>query len=119
MVFFTEHGVGIAYAVKIYKSYSDRSISIVCENPYRLADDIWGIGFKTADKVAEKLGFEKESETRCRSGVLYTLNELSNDGHCYAMNELLTVTAAKLLDVEQSRISRKHDDRKINHQRRT
>ena len=105
MVFLTEHGVGTAYAVRIYKTYGDRSISIVRENPYRLADDIWGIGFKTADKIAEKLGFEKECEARCRSGVLYSLNELSNDGHCYATSEQLTVTTAELLEVEQTKIA--------------
>ena len=53
------HGVSTAYGVKIYKTYGDKSIEIVKENPYRLADDIWGIGFKTADKIAEKLGFKR------------------------------------------------------------
>ena len=105
MIFLTDHGVGTAYAVRIYKTYGDRSISVVRENPYKLADDIWGIGFKTADRIAEKLGFEKDSDARCRSGVLYTLNEFSNDGHCYAANEQLTVTAVEMLGVDRSRIA--------------
>ena len=104
MLFLSEHGVSTAYAVKIYKTYRDRSIAVVRENPYRLADDIYGIGFKTADKIAEKLGIGKESYIRCRGGVLFTLNELSNVGHCFATFEQLTKTAAEILDIEEPKI---------------
>ena len=72
------------------------------ENPYRLADDIWGIGFRTADTIAEKLGVEKETAVRLRSGLLYTLNRLSDEGHCYARRDQLLKTGAELLAVEES-----------------
>ncbi len=77
MLFLQSHGVSTGYAVKIYKTYGDESINVVRDNPYRLADDIWGIGFKTADKIAQKLGFDKNSFERCRSGIAYVLNQLS------------------------------------------
>jgi len=105
MLFLTEHGVSTAYAVRIYKAYKDESIETVKTNPYKLADDIWGIGFQTADKIAEKLGFDKECYVRCRGGVLYTLNELSNDGHCFASREQLSNTAVELLGFDVGRIS--------------
>ena len=91
MLFLQSNGVSTAYAVKIYKTYGNESINIVKSNPFRLADDIWGIGFKTADKIAQQLGFEKNSFERCRSGIIYVLNELSNDGHCYLKREQLVV----------------------------
>jgi exodeoxyribonuclease V alpha subunit len=74
----------------------------VKENHYRLADDIWGIGFRTADTIAEKLGVEKETAVRLRSGLLYTLNRLSDEGHCYARRDQLLKTGAELLAVEES-----------------
>ena len=97
MLFLQEHQVSTAYAAKIYKQYGNESISVMKENPYRLADDIWGIGFKTADQIAAKLGFDKESFVRLRSGLMYTLSELSNEGHVYAEKEQLVKTAAELL----------------------
>ena len=83
MLFLQGHDVSTAHATKIFKQYGAQSIEVVQENPYRLADDIWGIGFKTADTIAAKLGFEKDKYVRLRSGLLYTLNKLSEDGHCY------------------------------------
>ena len=80
MLFLQEQQVSTSFAAKIYKQYGNDSIPVMKENPYRLADDIWGIGFKTADQIAEKLGFGKESYVRLRSGLMYTLSELSNDG---------------------------------------
>lgn len=68
-----------AAAARIYKTYGNDSIKIVEENPYRLADDIWGIGFKTADQIASKLGIEKDRFIRLRSGILYTLNKWHTD----------------------------------------
>ena len=84
MLFLQSHEVSTSHATKIYKTYGNDSIKIVQENPYKLADDIWGIGFKTADTIAEKMGFGHERYTRLHSGIMYTLNKLSEDGHCYA-----------------------------------
>ena len=81
MVFLQGVGVSTAYAAKIYRQYGKDSISNVKGNPYRLADDIWGIGFKTADSIASKMGYEKNDPRRCRSGILYTLNQLADQGH--------------------------------------
>ncbi|OPZ94383.1 MAG: ATP-dependent RecD-like DNA helicase [Firmicutes bacterium ADurb.Bin419] len=104
MLFLQSNGVSTAYAVKIYKTYGNESISIVKTNPYRLADDIWGIGFKTADKIAQQLGFDKHSFERCRSGIVYVLNELSNEGHCFSTREQLLETTEKMLELEKSLI---------------
>lgn len=100
MLFLQGHDVSTSHATKIWKQYGNEAISVVTENPYRLADDIWGIGFKTADTIASKLGFGKERYERLRSGLMYTLNKLSEEGHCYASREMLIDTGIKLLDVE-------------------
>lgn len=101
MLFLQSNGVSTAYAVKIYKTYGNESINVVKTNPYRLADDIWGIGFKTADKIARQLGFDSNSFERCRSGLLYVLNELSNDGHCYALRDQLFEAAGSILELDR------------------
>ena len=100
MLFLQSNGVSTAYAAKIYRTYGKESIEKVKNNPYCLADDIWGIGFKTADGIARTMGYENDDPRRCRSGILYTLNQLSNDGHVYAVKEQLIETAKKLLSVE-------------------
>ena len=100
MLFLQGHEVSTSHATKIFKTYGRESIAVVKENPYRLADDIWGIGFKTADTIAAKLGIEKDRFIRLRSGILYTLNKLAENGHCFAEREQLIDTAVKLLDVE-------------------
>lgn len=110
MMFLQSHDVSTSHATKIFKTYGSESIDIVTENPYRLADDIWGIGFRTADTIAAKLGFDKEKYVRIRSGVLYTLNQLADEGHCYATREMLLKTGAELLDVEDSIISMTLDE---------
>lgn len=102
MVFLQGYGVSTAFAAKIYRKYEKESIAKVKENPYQLADDIWGIGFKTADGIASKMGYEKNDPRRCRSGILYTLNELAEEGHVYAEPEQLVDAAVKLLDAEES-----------------
>ena len=102
MLFLQGHDVSTTHATKIYKTYGSDSIRVVKENPYRLADDIWGIGFRTADTIAEKLGVEKETAVRLRSGLLYTLNRLSEEGHCYARRDQLLKTGSELLSVEES-----------------
>ncbi|MCX7748142.1 MAG: ATP-dependent RecD-like DNA helicase [Clostridia bacterium] len=105
MIFLQSNGVSTAYAVKIFKTYGNESIKVVEENPYRLADDIWGIGFKTADKIAQKLGFDKNSFERCRAGIIYVLNELSNEGHCYAVRKQLVDETIKMLELTEENIN--------------
>ena len=105
MLFLQGHDVSTAHATRIYKHYGAESVDVVRENPYRLADDIWGIGFKTADTIAAKLGFEKTAYARLRGGLMYTLNRLAEDGHCYALRQQLTETGAKLLEAEESLLS--------------
>lgn len=100
MLFLQGHEVSTSHATKIFKTYGSESIAVVKENPYRLADDIWGIGFKTADVIAEKLGIGKDKFIRLRSGILYTLSKLSENGHCYAVRKQLIETAEKLLCVD-------------------
>ena len=104
MLFLQGHEVSTSHATKIFKTYGSDSISVVQENPYRLADDIWGIGFKTADTIAEKMGIEKDRFIRLRSGILYTLNKLSENGHCYAVREQLIQAAVQLLEVEEAEL---------------
>ena len=104
MLFLQGYGVSTAYAAKIYREYGKESIEKVRENPYRLADDIWGIGFKTADGIAAKMGYEKEDPRRCRSGILYTLGQLSDEGHVYAGEEQLVKTAGQLLEAGETAI---------------
>ena len=87
MVFLQGNGVSSAYAAKIYKAYGKESIDKVKENPYRLADDIWGIGFKTADSIAKNMGYAENDIRRCKSGIIYSLNQLANDGHVYATGD--------------------------------
>lgn len=101
MVFLQSHGVSSGYATKIFKQYKDQSIEVVKENPYRLATDIFGIGFITADKIAEKLGIDKNSELRAEAGILYVLNQLSDDGHVYYPYELLINKCQEILEVDR------------------
>ncbi|SHJ70921.1 exodeoxyribonuclease V alpha subunit [Anaerobranca californiensis DSM 14826] len=101
MLFLQSQGISATYAVKIYKTYGDESLEIVKENPYRLTDDIWGIGFKTADKIARQMGFEQDAYPRCSSGLIYVLNELANEGHCYATLEELLKKGKEILGVEE------------------
>lgn len=104
MLFLQGHGVSTAFAAKIYREYGKESVSKVQENPYRLADDIWGIGFKTADGIASRMGYGKDDPRRVRSGILYTLGQLADEGHCFAIGEQLLGTAAELLDVGEETI---------------
>ncbi|MEI6155340.1 MAG: AAA family ATPase, partial [Deltaproteobacteria bacterium] len=104
MIFLQGHGVSPSYAIKIYKHYGRDSVKAVSENPYRLAMDIFGIGFITADKIAEKLGIPKDSQIRIEAGILHVLNQLSDDGHVYYPYDLLVTECGKILDVEEDRI---------------
>jgi exodeoxyribonuclease V alpha subunit len=101
MLFLQGHGVSSGYATKIFKQYGKESIGVVKENPYRLATDIFGIGFITADKIAEKLGFSKDSELRAQAGILYVLHQLSDEGHVYYPYEPLIEECQKILQVER------------------
>ncbi len=101
MLFLQSHEVSTSHATKIFKTYGSESIAIVQENPYRLAEDIWGIGFKTADSIAQKMGIDKDKFVRLRSGIFYTLNRLAEEGHCYATREQLVGKAKELLEVEE------------------
>ena len=104
MLFLQSHEVSTSHATKIFKTYGSESIAIVKENPYRLADDIWGIGFKTADSIAQKMGIDKGKFVRLRSGIFYTLNKLAEAGHCYATREQLIGKARELLEVEDAEL---------------
>ncbi len=101
MIFLQSHGVSSGYATKIFKQYGNNAIAVVRENPYRLATDIFGIGFLTADKIAEKLGFEKNSPLRARAGVLYVLHKLSDEGHVYYPYEPLIEKSLEVLEIDR------------------
>jgi exodeoxyribonuclease V alpha subunit len=104
MVFLHSHGVGSARAVRIYKTYGADAVQVMSENPYRLARDIRGIGFKTADAIAMKLGIDKTAMIRVRAGISYALTEAMDDGHCGLPVAELAPLAEKLLDVPQNLI---------------
>ena len=99
MLFLHSHGVGTSRAVRIYKTYGNDAIQVMSENPYRLAKDIRGIGFKTADAIAERLGIEKTAMMRVRAGISFALAEAQSDGHCGLPAEDLRSLAEKLLEV--------------------
>ena len=99
MVFLHSHGVGTARAVRIFKTYGADAIQVMTENPYRLARDIRGIGFKTADAIAMKLGIEKTAMVRVRAGICYALTEAMDEGHCGLPTDELLPLAEKLLEV--------------------
>jgi exodeoxyribonuclease V alpha subunit len=99
MVFLHEHGVGTARAVRIFKTYGTDAVQVMSENPYRLARDIRGIGFRTADLIAEKLGIEKTAMIRVRAGISFALTEAMGNGHCGLPRAELIGLAEKLLEV--------------------
>ena len=99
MVFLHSHGVGTSRAVRIYKTYGNDAVQVMSENPYRLAKDIRGIGFKTADAIAARLGIEKTAMIRVRAGISYALTEALNEGHCGLPVSELHTLAEKLLEV--------------------
>jgi len=106
MIFLQTHGVGSGYATKIFKQYGSRSIVVVKGNPYRVATDIFGIGFLTADRIAEKLGFAKDSEVRVEAGILYVLHRLADEGHVYYPYEPLVERCQEILGVDQEVVVR-------------
>ena len=99
MLFLQSHGISSGYATKIFKQYGNRSIAVVTDNPYRLATDIFGIGFVIADRIAAKLGFPKDSSLRVEAGILYVLNQLSDEGHVFYPYEPLIKKSQGILGV--------------------
>ncbi len=102
MIFLHSHGVSTSRAFRIYKTYGAEAIEKVSEDPYRLARDIRGIGFKSADKIAESLGIDRQSELRARAGLEHVLQEMTNDGHCGCPRENLIKGAITILDIPES-----------------
>jgi exodeoxyribonuclease V alpha subunit len=99
MVFLQSVGVSTSVAVRIYKTYRDQAIEVVRQEPYKLAADVWGIGFKTADTIARSVGIPHDSDQRVKAGVQFALSEASESGHCYLPQEELVTRAAQLLEV--------------------
>ena len=110
MVFLQSHGVGTSRSVRIYKTYGDEAIDKVRENPYRLALDIHGIGFKTADTLAQRLGIGMQSLIRAQAGVRHVLQEWSGDGHCAAFRDKLVEMAVELLETPENVIVQAIDE---------
>jgi exodeoxyribonuclease V alpha subunit len=104
MVFLHSHGVGTARAVRIFKTYGTDAVQVMTENPYRLARDIWGIGFKTADTIAAKLGIERTAMIRVQAGISFALTEAMGQGHCGLPMQDLTALAETLLEVPSTLI---------------
>ncbi|MBN1298385.1 MAG: ATP-dependent RecD-like DNA helicase [Actinobacteria bacterium] len=102
MIFMQSYDISNSYAIKIYNTYGTDAVNVLKTNPYRLIEDITGIGFKTADKIAENLGIQKESIYRIKSGIIYILKTLTESGNCYFPQEELLLMASELLGVEQS-----------------
>lgn len=102
MMFLQGHGVSTSLAVRIYKQYGQDSINIVRSNPYQLARDVFGIGFRTADKIARQMGISLSAPERLQAGLLFSLSSLSNEGHCFATRDQLLAESVRLLEVSRS-----------------
>lgn len=117
MIFLQQYGISTVLAVKIYKEYGQEVYGIIQENPYRMADDIEGVGFRTADEIATRVGIRTDSDFRVRSGVLYTLQQAAGEGHTYLPMQELTRRASALLEIDPEYIERQYMnlamDRKI------
>lgn len=110
MIFLQQYGITMNLAVKVYQAYGQDIYSIIRENPYRLADDIDGVGFRTADEIAARVGIRMDSDFRVRSGILYTLLQASGEGHTYLPETELTPRAAKLLNVTAEQVEKQYMD---------
>lgn len=104
MIFLQQYGITPNYGMKIYKEYGKDTIKVISENPYKLSEDIIGIGFKTADKIAQNMGISRESPYRIEGGIRYTLNAYASNGHVYVPREELIKSAGRLLDVDEALI---------------
>lgn len=105
MIFLQAHGIPTGLAIKIYKKYGDDSLSVVQSKPYQLVRDIHGIGFKTADKIAQALGLAPDDPARIEAGIAYTLNRMAEEGHVYMPQEALEPEAAEILGVEPAKVT--------------
>lgn len=101
MLFFQNHELPAGLAIKVFKEYGSRALAVVKEDPYRLAEDIFGIGFKTADRIAVRLGLPLDCPSRAEAGVIYLLNELASDGHVFYPYDELVIKASGLLGVDE------------------
>ena len=110
MIFLQQYGITMNLAVKVYQAYGQDVYGIIRENPYRLADDIDGVGFRTADEIAARVGIRMDSDFRVRSGILYTLLQASGEGHTYLPETALTPRASKLLNVTAEQVEKQYMD---------
>lgn len=106
MIFLQQYGINTNLAVKIYNEYGQRVYSVLKENPYQMAEDIDGVGFKTADEIASRVGIRTDSDFRIRSGILYSLQQASTEGHTYLPMEELTQRTATLLEIDPEHIEK-------------
>jgi exodeoxyribonuclease V alpha subunit len=106
MLFLQSHGVSSGYAAKIFKHYGKQAVAVVKDNPYRLAGDIFGIGFITADQIAAKLGIAQDAQIRVEAGILYVLNQMSDEGHVYVPHESLVSKSCEILGVDRESVVR-------------
>ena len=114
MIFLQSYQITTGYAVKIYKTYGNTAIEKLKENPYQLVDDVFGIGFKIADRIAQNLGIEPASPARIKAGIKYILNELTNQGHCYGIINEIIDKSSELLEVEKLLVEKTLDVLKNN-----
>lgn len=110
MIFLQQYGITMNLAVKVYQQYGQEVYGIIRENPYRLADDIEGVGFRTADEIAVRVGIRMDSDFRIRSGILYVLLQASTEGHTYLPKEELTRRTGQLLEVGEEQIEKQYMD---------
>lgn len=110
MIFLQQYGIKMNLAVKVYQAYGQDVYGIIKENPYRLADDIEGVGFRTADEIAARVGIRMDSDFRIRSGILYALLQATAEGHTYLPERELTERAARLLEVGTEQIEKQYMD---------
>ena len=117
MIFLQQYGINTTLAVKIYKTYGQEIYGILKENPYRMADDVEGVGFRTADEIASRVGIRTDSDFRIRSGIQYVLLQAAGEGHTYLPMQELTQRASRLLEVDPEHIEQHYMnlamDRKI------
>ena len=109
MIFLQQYGINTTLAVKIYKTYGQEIYGILKENPYRMADDVEGVGFRTADEIASRVGIRTDSDFRIRSGIQYVLLQAAGEGHTYLPMQELTQRASRLLEVDRAALHESGD----------
>src|SRR5690606_32752531 len=106
MVFLQSHGASPALATRIFKKFGPKAISVVSRSPYRLALEVWGIGFKTADQIARSIGVGADSPERVQAGILHTLHHAASNGHVYLERETLLEHAGELLGSDRAELDK-------------